>query len=349
MAHQSGITADQELEATFSKVREDNFDQVRAIKVVIDNDTVLKQVGVANTSSDMMSVWPEVVTTWLSATDCCYILMRSDAKNSNNNFNWILLSYVPDNAKIREKMLYASTRATLKKTFALVTDELFGTTTEDMTAASYQAQVASDAADVPLTMAEREIAEIRLNEGDANIGTTTKKAVISGSLGFPIASDVLDAFQKCKDGAVCFIQIAIDLKKEEVILDTSDNTTKTNECGAKCPSDSPRYIITAYDHTDPNTNNEKRSLLFAYCCPGYSVPIKERMCYSSCKNHVVSAAEKAGLVLDKKVEVSAPEEMNIAFFHDSLYEKTVVNDSRKFAKPTRPGRATSSPRPRRAN
>ena len=44
--------------------------------------------------------------------------------------------------------------------------------------------------------------------------------------------------------------------------------------------------------------------------PGYSVPIKERMMYSSCRNAVVDVIENTiKIVLEKKVEVSSGSEL----------------------------------------
>ena len=44
--------------------------------------------------------------------------------------------------------------------------------------------------------------------------------------------------------------------------------------------------------------------------PGYSVPIKERMMYSSCRNAVVDVIEKTlNIPLEKKVEVSSGSEL----------------------------------------
>ena len=42
----------------------------------------------------------------------CYILFKMD---SSTKEGWLLANWVPENTKVRQKMLYASTRATLKK------------------------------------------------------------------------------------------------------------------------------------------------------------------------------------------------------------------------------------------
>ena len=53
---------------------------------------------------------------------------RLDTKNSSG-YEWILISWSPDTAPIRQKMLYASTKATLKQEFgsAQIKDEIHGT------------------------------------------------------------------------------------------------------------------------------------------------------------------------------------------------------------------------------
>lgn len=55
----------------------------------------------------------------------CYILYRFDSWNVSG-YDWLLISWVPDSASVRQKMLYASTKATLKTEFgsSLITEEM---------------------------------------------------------------------------------------------------------------------------------------------------------------------------------------------------------------------------------
>ena len=54
--------------------------------------------------------------------------------------------------------------------------------------------------------------------------------------------------------------------------------------------------------------------------PGYSVSIKERMLYSSCKNSVVDVLERIySIPVDKKVEVDSGEELTEEFLMVSLH------------------------------
>lgn len=56
-------------------------------------------------------------------------LLRFDVKSDTKNYDWLLISWCPDVAPIRQKMLYASTKATLKQEFgsAKIKEELHGT------------------------------------------------------------------------------------------------------------------------------------------------------------------------------------------------------------------------------
>jgi twinfilin-like protein len=53
---------------------------------------------------------------------------RLDTK-ANTNYEWLLVSWSPENSPIRQKMLYASTKATLKQEFGggQIKEEIFGT------------------------------------------------------------------------------------------------------------------------------------------------------------------------------------------------------------------------------
>lgn len=58
----------------------------------------------------------------------CYIIYKFDSKNSLG-YEWLFISWSPDTAPVRQKMLYASTKATLKMEFGTsqIKEELHGT------------------------------------------------------------------------------------------------------------------------------------------------------------------------------------------------------------------------------
>jgi hypothetical protein len=70
-------------------------------------DVASQAVG-GSWEDDFSAVAPQ-----LEATEPCYILYRLDSTN-NLGYEWALFTYVPDKAKVRQKMVYSSTKASLK-------------------------------------------------------------------------------------------------------------------------------------------------------------------------------------------------------------------------------------------
>lgn len=58
----------------------------------------------------------------------CYLMYRLDSQHEGS-YQWVFICWSPDFSPVREKMLYASTKATMKKEFGggQIKDELFGT------------------------------------------------------------------------------------------------------------------------------------------------------------------------------------------------------------------------------
>lgn len=69
---------------------------------------------------------------WYRDYDCMttnvFWISRLDHRNETG-YDWLLISWTPDDAPVRQKMLYASTKATLKQEFGnnCITEELLGT------------------------------------------------------------------------------------------------------------------------------------------------------------------------------------------------------------------------------
>ena len=84
---------------------------------------------------------------YLYTHECIYVYMytfycRLDEKDGEA-YRWILISWSPDNSSVRNKMLYASTKAALKKEFggAHIYDDLYGNVKEDISLLGYEKHV----------------------------------------------------------------------------------------------------------------------------------------------------------------------------------------------------------------
>ena len=123
----SGIGAAQELIDSFAKAIDK--DDVRVIKVSIVNGTLhhtpryqtitdartyteqLVEAGTWPRSGDLMNDFGNIKD-YVEDNVPAYLLVRLDTTASSE---WLAISYVPDTAKVRDKMLYASTQSALKR------------------------------------------------------------------------------------------------------------------------------------------------------------------------------------------------------------------------------------------
>ena len=88
----------------------------------------------------------------------CYILFRLDSQNTQR-YEWIFIAWSPNHPPVCQKMLYAATRATLKKEFGggHIKDEVFGTVKKDVSLHGYKKYLLSQSSPAPLTAAEEEL------------------------------------------------------------------------------------------------------------------------------------------------------------------------------------------------
>uniref|UniRef100_A0A8C0TEM0 Twinfilin actin binding protein 2 n=4 Tax=Canidae TaxID=9608 RepID=A0A8C0TEM0_CANLF len=330
MAHQTGIHATEELKEFFAKARAGS---VRLIKVVIEDEQL-----VLGASRELAGCWDQdydrTVLPLLDAQEPCYLLYRLDSQNAQG-FEWLFLAWSPDNSPVRLKMLYAATRATVKKEFGggHIKDELFGTVKDDLSFAGYQKHLSSCAAPAPLTSAERELQQIRINEVKTEISVESKHQTLQG-LNFPLQPAAQRALQQLKQKAVNYIQLKLDLERETIEL-VHTEPTEVAQLPSRVPRDAARYHFFLYKHT--HEGDPLESVVFIYSMPGYKCSIKERMLYSSCKSRLLDSVEQDfQLEISKKIEIGDGAELTAEFLYDEVHPKQHAF-KQAFAKPKGPG------------
>ncbi|XP_052634847.1 twinfilin-2 isoform X4 [Harpia harpyja] len=163
-----------ELRDFFAKARNGS---VRLIKVIIEDEQL-----VLGAHKELSRRWDAdydaFVLPLLDEQQPCYVLYRLDSQNAQG-YEWLFISWSPDSSPVRLKMLYAATRATVKKEFGggHIKDEMFGTVKEDVSLSGYQKHVSSCSAPAPLTAAEQELQQIRINEDSCSQDSSTEMMV----------------------------------------------------------------------------------------------------------------------------------------------------------------------------
>ncbi|XP_058273679.1 twinfilin-1-like isoform X2 [Hemibagrus wyckioides] len=277
--------------------------------------------------------WDSYILPLLEENMPSYILYRLDSTN-NQGYEWIFLAWSPDNSAVRQKMLYAATRATLKKEFggSHIKEELFGTVKDDLSLNGYKRYLASQAAPHPLTAAEEELRQIKLSEVQTDIHLDTKHQTLQG-VAFPMQRDAIEALEQFRNKRINYVQLEIDFPKECIKL-SSTAPTELRDLPTRIPNDAARYHFFLYKHTHEGDYLE--STVFIYSMPGYKCSIRERMLYSSCKNPLIDTVEnKLQIDIAKKLEIDNGDDLTSDFMYEEVHPKQHAH-KQAFAKPRGP-------------
>jgi len=329
MSHSSGIPVSGSLKEAFGDAV--SGDGVRLVKAQIENDEI-----VARESKSKQGNWEadlSQVPSLLDKDKPCYILYKLDANESQ----FALFCYVPDLAKVKEKMLYASTRSNLKQQLGLsyFVDEVFGTVVSDFSASGYKHHIQSKKSEAPLTEQEQ-IKKTSLESGPIYTGGST--TYVHG-VAFPVEKQATDAINNLIQGKHNYVQIAIDCDNEKVILDHTGNVD-IDGLGNEISVDEPRFHFYAWTHDFEGSNIT--SYVYIYSSPDgskstKSAPVRMRMLYSSSKANVGEIIKSCGGKIDGKMEINTAEDISeealTNLIHPQKEEKKAA-----FVKPTRPGK-----------
>ncbi|XP_051238379.1 twinfilin-1a [Dicentrarchus labrax] len=330
MSHQTGIQAGNDVKDIFANAR--SGDQYRVLKIVIEDEQLT--LGTTKKASKKWDQeYDSLVLPLLEDDVPCYILYRLDSTN-NQGYEWIFLAWSPDHSTVRHKMLYAATRATLKKEFGggHIKDEIFATMKDDLNLSGYRKYLTSQAAPLPLTAAEEELRQIKLNSVQTDISVDTKQQTLQG-VAFPIHKDAVAALERYRDKKINYVQLQVDAEQELIRL-CGTEPTELKDLPMRIPKESARYHFFLYKHSHEGDYLE--STVFIYSMPGYKCSIRERMLYSSCKNPLVDMVENnLGIEIEKKLEIDNGDELTSDFLYEEVHPKQHAH-KQAFAKPKGP-------------
>lgn len=141
----------------------------------------------------------------------------------------MFISWSPDTAQVRQKMLYASTKATLKQEFGTshIKEEVHGTVLvsyhiiiiyldnfvvctnqADITLEGYKRHKRNVAAPAPLSMREEELQELKKTEVNTEISINTKQQTLGG-VEFPLTEAAKQAIIDMARGSYDYLQFRI--------------------------------------------------------------------------------------------------------------------------------------------
>jgi twinfilin-like protein len=270
----------------------------------------------------------------------CYIFFRLDERNAHQNYLWVFMSYTPDSANVKDKMLYAATKATVRKAFqsGVIVDDIAATAKDELSFVGYKHHLDSQNAAPPLSQAELALKELNESEDHIDIGTTTRHSHLHG-VAFPIDQDALQALKQLGSKELCYVRLAVDVSKERIYLDFKDGSMTADQLATDNSDGFPRYHFFLFKHSYEGDYQE--SIVFIYSCPGFKSSIKERMLYSSCKEPLISVIEDSlHIPIAKKIEMESVKDLSEAYIMEEVHPSQQAYRP-KFMKPPGPGRRRS--------
>lgn len=172
-----------------------------------------------------------------------YIILRR--YNANETAPFVAITYVPDSAPVRQKMLFASTRLTLVRELGIerFRETIFATTKEELTKEGFEKHDKHVKLDAPLTEEEQSLGDVKRKEAEEGRGMNARKShVSSGGVSMPISDEGLRALEGLSgdsgDNLVQLVCIGCELMKN--LIDQSDSLIRKSTLRAKLWSLPPR-------------------------------------------------------------------------------------------------------------
>jgi len=233
----------------------------------------------------------------VSEDEASYFLFKIAPKS------WILINYVPDATVVKDKMVYASAKATLKDKLGSgnFEEEVHVTSKTEFVYDTYQSEKKTGDARSNFEVEHENVilGENEAREQYAQQISQKEKAVQTGGTGgyhtvsMPLSADAKSVLDRLKSGDVNFVTLAVDEAKTS-INSAGSGKVDVAQVGKEINLMEPRFYL--YSQVGKLT-------VFVYCCPEKAPP-KWRMVYATSKPSVIAQVSQYGINLSpKSVEI----------------------------------------------
>lgn len=327
----AGLTIAEEIQSTFLSAQEN--DAIRALQVTI-SDEALVLARVMEKGGDVHADFDTNLGAILADNEASLVVFRFDDEPVNGAYRWVLLAWVPDSAKVRDKMLYSSSRDDLKRTLGLThfVTEYYANSKSDLSFAAVLEAQNKDREAAPLTEAERLRREERALtslERDA----TTKSAM--SIVQFALSDTVKEELNMFTTGDCNWVEMRVDLDKETIESAGSKIVIATEPLAPHLTNEDGRFLALRL----PDSKGGALTM-FVYSCPE-TLPIRMKMTLSTVKSAAIAAAQELGVTFDKTFEIRDTADLDHYVQAELNPPEVTVGSSAaqlSHSKPARPGR-----------
>lgn len=212
----------------------------------------------------------------------CYIALKLPSLGASSAMAWVMLLYIPSGCSVRDRMLYASTKDTVKKDLGAsnFASDLYGNTKDELTLAAYTYKQDGESAG-PATAVEAELEDMAKEESMAASGGAQAGVAVAFSLK-PGGRDALAALAK---GERAWVSLSVNTDDESIEFVDGFAELGPDQWPSKLPKDQPRYVFIKLGDM----------LAMVYYCPD-AAPIKQKMLGSTVKASAQAQASKRALI-----------------------------------------------------
>lgn len=321
-------TASQELKSALGSLLVSS--QQRGLLARIDRETIVPGAAIASNAATFVDDLANL-DTHVQPNEALYILLRRADSLASADKSLVAVTYVPNAAPVRQKMLFASTRLTLVRELGgeHFAESILATEPGELTAAGWAKHVQHTQSASPLTAEEQSLQNIREAEALESRGTRGHSLAQGGRLALKAEGGIGEALRKLGQGGDNLVQLSMDPQTETLTL-VSSCQARPGTLASLISATAPTYSF--YRHDDA-----AGSIVFISTCPS-AAKIKERMLYAASRGNVVSLAQTdGGLTVAKKLEATNADEVTEQLVLDEFrVEREEVKAG--FSKPKRPGR-----------
>eukprot|EP01130_Rhizamoeba_saxonica_P002214 TRINITY_DN12064_c0_g1_i1.p1 TRINITY_DN12064_c0_g1~~TRINITY_DN12064_c0_g1_i1.p1 ORF type:complete len:373 (-),score=76.50 TRINITY_DN12064_c0_g1_i1:52-1170(-) len=308
MAELTRLSGSEELVEAIKNVKRDN---TRIFKIVIVDEELQLADLVRQDSSASLDF--KKVPSLLSADEPCFVVFRNKEVTLSSPF--VLILYVPDDAAVRQRMLYASSKLSVRKLFGRndFSKEKEYSEIDEITWRSLQE------GDAVKPWSTRELSSIELDRqeevarGEARDRGHSGGASGFGSVELDLTQSAVASLNDLKLNRCNWAQLTLTPNHEEIDC-VETKTINQNELSRHVSDNEPQFYLYNYDG----------SIVLIYCCPDENTSVKNRMVYSTCKASFSDQIKRNGINIVKKLNIRSSSELTTTLLREETSRNTAT-------------------------
>lgn len=343
-----------EVKESFTLAQEER--NVRLFKITIHQESLVLNRTVNNEGSateDFSIITTESILTNSEAAFVLYCLDDLTNETKTEALPWLLITWIPDGCRVRDKMLYSSSIKDLKTTLGagFFKNEYAANVIADLTWAQYQTTINRVIEVNENIMTEKELLlleEKLVTQAESNSAGSSASAM--GVMPFNMSPEVISAFEAFQSSSeYTWLEVEILLETgtvETVSLVQAIELKQFSSFQSLVDTENPRFIIARLPKGTPPTVFDIKSTttVFVYSCPE-STPVRMKMTMASSKASVMAAAQSKGLTFQKTLEIRDPADIDALLLEEmngatagGCEQVSSAAAQQLHSKPSRPGR-----------